>query len=240
MIIDFHTHVGHSYDGSIQTLQQLKDSMKKLGISKSVVFTLDDINLSRKDSSLKILEQCKDDDSLLPFFRFDPKDMEPELLRKTLKEFYGVKLHSRAEDFNPLDKKFFPLYKEISDSGKPLLFHVKKYHLQQTDPEEIVKIAEHFPDLKLVLAHFAGSQPVVFDYVEENNLKNVYFDTSVNCTQFYIKKIGEKLGFDRILFGSDCPYSDQEVELLKIKKLDVDDKDKQKILGLNAKKLLGI
>ncbi|MBN2101448.1 MAG: amidohydrolase [Candidatus Aenigmarchaeota archaeon] len=240
MIIDFHTHIGHSHDGSEQTIPELESNMKKLGIDKSVVFSIDDKDMSREELSFKIMEDVRGDDSLIPFFRFDPKKMKAENLERILKDFHGVKLHSRAEDFNPLDKKFFPLYEAIEKSGKPLLFHTKKYHLKQTDPAEIVRIAEEFPKLKLVLAHFAGSQPLVFNYVEKNGLGNVYFDTSVNCTQFYIRSIGEKLGFDRILFGSDCPYSDQEVELLKIKKLEIGDDDKNKILGLNAKKLLNL
>ncbi len=240
MIIDFHTHLGHSYDGSKQSIDELKNNMKNLGIDKSVVFTLDDKNLSREESSFNILREVENDSSLIPFFRFDPKIMNPEELSKTLEKFHGAKLHSRAENFNPLDEKIFPIYEVIAKSGKPLLFHTKKYHLKQTDPTEIVKIADKFPNLKLVLAHFAASQPLVFDYVEDNELDNVYFDTSVNCTQFYIKKIGERLGFDRILFGSDCPYSDQEVELLKIKKLDIEDYEKEMILGLNSKKILGI
>ena len=71
-------------------------------------------------------------------------------------------------------------------------------------------------------------------------LNNFYFDTSVSATRFYIKKVGKLLGFDRILFGSDCPYSDQEVELLKIKKLDISEKNMDLILEGNAVNVLGL
>jgi len=240
MIIDFHTHLGHSYDGSIQSLQKLKKNMKKYGISKSVVFPIDDKNMPVKDFSLKLLTETKKDSSLIPFLRFDPKLITSQELDGLLnKGFYGVKLHPRAEQFDPLNKKYFPLYKVIARRGKPLLLHVKLYNVTKTDPMRAVKLGKLIPNLKLVIAHFANSHPLVFDYVKEKKLRNVYFDTSVNCTQYYIT-IGKMIGFDKILFGSDCPYSDQEVELLKIKKLPINKENKEKVLGLNAQRILGL
>ena len=241
MIIDFHAHIGFSKDGVIQTLNELKKSMSKLGINKCVIFPFDEKFNSPEEYSVKILKQSKNNKSFLPFFRFDPKRMTREKLRDILSNgFYGVKLHSHAENFDPLSKKFFPLYKEIANLDKPLLLHVKKYHLKRTDPMRAVRLGKLIPNLKLVIAHFASSQPLVFEYVKKHKLKNVYFDTSIHCSQFYITKIGKKIGFDKILFASDCPYSDQEVELLKIKKLKINKENKKKILGLNAERLLKI
>jgi uncharacterized protein len=123
-------------------------------------------------------------------------------------------------------------------AGKVREFYSKSYNNRRTDPLRIVTLAKKFPKLKLVMAHFAYSHPLVFDYVKKNKLRNVWFDTSVTPTQYYIISIGKKLGFDRILFGSDCPYANQEIELLKVKKLDISSINKKKILGLNAAKLL--
>ena len=242
MIIDFHNHIGKSMDGPVQTLEGLKKNMRKNGVTKSVIFPTDDVRrISPVEISMELLEKTKNDKFMLPFLRFDPKRMSPEKLEEMLGiGFYGVKLHSRAENFEPLDRRFFPIYRVIESSGKPLLFHVKKYHIKRADPERIVKIARHFPKLKLVLAHFANSQPRVFEYVKKHKLRNVYFDTSVSATEFYLKKVIKMLGSGRILFGSDSPFSDQEVELLKIKKLDTPLKAKQDILSGNAKRILGL
>ena len=141
MIIDFHTHIGESNDGSRQTLKELKRSMKKFGITKCVVFPIDEKKYSVEESSFRILDQTKGDKSFIPFFRFDPKKMTSSKLRDILKSFYGVKLHTRSQDFDPLNKKFFPLYREIANAEKPLLFHSKKYHVPQTDPMRLVKLA---------------------------------------------------------------------------------------------------
>ena len=241
MTIDFHCHVGESFDGSQQSLQQLQKQMKKLGIKKAVVFPIDDRNYSREEMSVKILKASMKETWIIPFLRFDPKEMTAKRLEGLLSAgFLGVKLHPRAEKFDPLNKRFFPLYKTIEKSGKPLLIHTKSYNKKETDPVRIISLAKKFPKLKLVLAHFAYSHPAAFEYAAKNKLKNVWFETSVTPTQYYITKTGRQLGFDKIVFGSDCPYANQEIELLKIKKLPISAENKRKILGENARKLLAI
>ena len=239
MTIDFHCHIGQSLDGTIQTISQLKRNMKKYGIKKSVVFSFDEKNKTVEEQSLNLLDISKKEKKIMPFLRFDPKKMQPSVLRTLLnKKFYGIKLHPRSENFDPSDRKLFPIFREIAKSGKPLLLHVKKYHLKHTDPMLAASLARKLPSLKLVIAHFVSVQPLVFDYVKKHKLKNVYFDTSITGYKGYIERMGKKIGFNKILFGSDCPYSDQEVELLKIKKLSISKENKQKILERNAKGLL--
>ena len=53
-------------------------------------------------------------------------------------------------------------------------------------------------------------------------------------------KFVEVFGADRILFGTDSPWSDQSSSLKFINALPLSNDDKNKILGLNAKRLLEI
>ncbi|MGC8682275.1 MAG: amidohydrolase family protein [Candidatus Acidifodinimicrobium sp.] len=41
-----------------------------------------------------------------------------------------------------------------------------------------------------------------------------------------------------MLFGSDYPFSDQEIELLKIKKADISETERENILYKNADRLI--
>ena len=70
--------------------------------------------------------------------------------------------------------------------------------------------------------------------------ERIYFDTSTITNKFIIQYGIEKIGSDRILFGTDYPYEkfrDDSPEKFSeiIYKLDVPDQVKEKIIFKNAK-----
>ena len=72
---------------------------------------------------------------------------------------------------------------------------------------------------------------------------DVYFDTSYvlrETSPETFKRFIERHGTDRVLFGSDSPWSDMahDVDILKSFSLKKD--DEEKIFERNAKRLLGI
>ena len=95
---------------------------------------------------------------------------------------------------------------------------------------------------KLVLAHMGGNQ--LFSEVYDTLAgENVYFDTAY-VLQFFseneFKKMAEKHGTERILFATDSPWRDQDVDLSILRDYSLDKLDEGKVLSENAIKLLGI
>ena len=81
----------------------------------------------------------------------------------------------------------------------------------------------------------------VLEYIA--GLDNIYLDTAytVNFMPTDIfREIVLKHGADKILFGSDFPWHKSSMEKEFIESLDFSDEDKKKILGENARKLLGL
>ena len=70
----------------------------------------------------------------------------------------------------------------------------------------------------------------------------MYFDTAFTsmCPDELMQQIVEKHGADRILFASDCPWDSSYLIKENILRLNISEKDKDKILGENAARLLGI
>ena len=244
MIIDSHVHIGADADGSAQKLQRLKRNMHAYGIDKSAIFPFNEKSDLVK-ASIKLLEHK--DQSMLPFLRFDPKVIDTEQLEHLLDYgFYGVKLHPRAQNFDPIDKKYYGLYKKIEDSGKPLLIHARKYDTftrimlktngKYSDPDRIVGLAKIFPNMNIIIAHFANLSRDALNVIAKED--NLYVETSIFGTTYVVKMMCKNLGADKIIFGSDAPYSDQEIEMLKIKKADISGSEKEKIFSGNIKKLL--
>ncbi len=246
MIIDAHVHIGSDVDGASQSMQKLKRNMRAYGIDKAVVFPFNEKGDLVK-ASMKLLEQKST--SIIPFLRFDPKRMAPERLEELLSyHFYGVKLHPRAQRFDPLDKKYYPLYRKMEDSGKPLLMHARKampyspkklrVNGKYSDPDRIVCLAKDFPNLKIIVAHFANLSGHALNMIAKED--NLYVETSIFGTTFVVRMICENLGAEKIIMGSDAPYSDQEIEMLKVMKADISKSEREKILSGNIRKLLSL
>jgi hypothetical protein len=71
--------------------------------------------------------------------------------------------------------------------------------------------------------------------------RNVYTETSITMTEIdddqFIKALSQ-FDEDRVLFGSDSPWTDQKEMLDRTLRLRIPDRRKEKLLYLNARALL--
>jgi predicted TIM-barrel fold metal-dependent hydrolase len=233
MIIDVHTHTGNGKIGS--HIRQLELDLKKNRIGKAVVFP------TRQDSQKDLLtENLKNSayksEFFFPFFRFDPKTTGLDELRKLSAAFCGFKFHPRAENFDVFDKKIKNTFEFIETTGKPVIIHSRKENNKYSDPDRLIGIAKLYPGINFIFAHFANDSDVFFEKITE--YENAYVETSIVSSPMIIERRADTIGADRILFGSDTPYSDAEIELMKVTKSKLTTPQKDKILYRNALKLL--
>ena len=114
----------------------------------------------------------------------------------------------------------------------------------EVTPDLLYSLAEAFPALKIICAHWGGGLPFYALMPEvKTALKNVYFDTAASpfiYTSEIYGQVAQLVGADKILFGSDYPLIRQHRFIKEIAGLDLPEVTKKKILAGNAKKLLGI
>ncbi|MAH06911.1 hypothetical protein CMI38_01515 [Candidatus Pacearchaeota archaeon] len=241
MIIDFHCHVGKdSSDEEYEhlNLEELKRSMDKWGVDKAVVFPFNGDDESLIEESLEILEKSKEADWIVPLLRINPKSLSKDELSGLLdKGFKGIKLHPRAQDFDLDDEKYFWVYEMCVDRELPVLFH-SSVKDSTSKPEKILSIAERFPDLKVVMAHFFGNDFSIMKIAKD--YPNLYVDTSMNSGTMKRLQTVNKYGFKNMVFASDIPYDSQGVALLKIREAGFSEENEDLILGGNAAKILGL
>jgi aminocarboxymuconate-semialdehyde decarboxylase len=122
-------------------------------------------------------------------------------------------------------------------------------------------VIDRFPSLKIVTHHLGAMFPYFGRRVEQNFKKflknelprdiseywaNIYGDTAMDGTDPAFPCGYAFFGPDRIVFGTDFPYGLEEGEdfirenLASLKRMNIGENDKKKILGENAKKLLKI
>jgi len=167
-----------------------------------------------------------------------------ELYRLKENGIKGIKLHPEYQSFYVDDDKLTLMYETITKLGLITVFHAGlDVGFVNTGKASVLRFKETLKALKspVVLAHMGGYME--WGLVEQHLVGNmVYFDTSFCFSRIplpQMKAIVAGHGADKIVFGSDMPWSTPLLEMRLIDVLGLSDEDKAKITHLNAEGLLG-
>ncbi|HAX62162.1 MAG TPA: amidohydrolase [Elusimicrobia bacterium] len=264
MIIDFHTHafpdklaaraiakltypskIKPSFDGTVSGLLK---SMDAAGIEKSVV-----LNIATKPSQTdNIIKWCTEikSERIIPFASIHPENKKPgDLIKKISSEgLPGIKLHPMYQNFYLDDEEMFFIYEAIAKNNLILLLHtgfdIAYPADRKADIKRLRKVILKFPKLKIVAAHTGGWR--MWDEVLRFLAGlDIWIETSMTLKYIEDKKIFleilKKHPSDKIMFGTDTPWSSQLEEVKLMQGLrDISEDLKEKIFSGNAKKLLDL
>ena len=92
------------------------------------------------------------------------------------------------------------------------MLHIPR-NLRLRDPinlAQLMEIDEKYPNAKVIVAH-VGRAYIPSDVGDAfevlKHTKNLYFDFSANTSDYAMQKMFEAISVDRILFGTDMPFS---------------------------------
>lgn len=261
MIIDFHTHifpekiasgairqleeVGGVQANTNGTLQGLKESMQKSGITYSLVLPVV-TKPSQFQSVNSYAAEINGKDGILSFGGIHPltENYKEELNEIKTLGLKGIKLHPDYQRTYVDDESIIRILDYAAELGLIVLFHagvdIGLPDPVHCTPLKAAKVLDKIDYHKIVLAHTGGYQ--MWDEVERYLVgRNVYFDISFSLGQLpdeQFLRIVRSHGSDRILFASDSPWGGQEETLKRLLHFDLTEKERSKILYKNASKLL--
>jgi predicted TIM-barrel fold metal-dependent hydrolase len=257
MIIDFHTHIFPEKiaQKTIEMLSKVSNikaytdgtrdglikSMRENGIAMSVVQPVM-TKPSQFDTLNGYAESITGKDGILSFGGIHPDTTDYQEKLERIKEMglRGIKLHPDYQKTYVDDPKMIRVIQCAVELGLIVLIHagvdVGYPDPVHCTPTGIANMLEQIDDTKakIVLAHMGGFQ--MWDAVEENLIgKNVWLDISyalgVIPDEQFMRMVRDH-GADRILFGSDSPWTDQ--------KQTYEYRNAVKLLGLSEEALLKI
>lgn len=228
---------------AMASVEGLKKGMSQNGITHSVILPLEPYG-----DTAELLALVKGNTSLIPFASVTPNDPKrAEKLRNYVESgCRGVKLHPIIQNFHPSGSACMETVEEFSRYDLPVFFHsgVTAYYIAQSesesygDPENYVKTIAAFPKVRFVMGHMAMFQSAkAIDIAEK--YRNIYFDTSFQPIKM-VKRAIEKIGEDRIMFGTDWPFGRQRFEHKIIMMLTEGNPSlREKLFWKNAEALIG-
>ena len=187
--------------------------------------------------------------SIISFGTVHPfaEDAADELDRIRSLGLKGVKLHNDYQGVFIFDEHCHRIYKRCEELGLPVVFHMGydpvSPIIHRAMPYDLIEICEKYPKLKVIGAHMGGNYAweAVYKYIA--GIPNLYFDTAFVAKDIdfeLFSAIVKKHGIDRILYGSDLPWSDPRDEIDLVDRLDIGSSDKDRIFSENARELLGL
>lgn len=244
MIIDIHTHMPAR---PWKTVERILAEAKRLGIAKIVNLGNWPLNATpeqvvRANSQTMWLTRQRPDTfigfcflNLKHAMRFVHKEIARCVESGNLQ---GIKLECEVNARSP---RLDPIMEICARLDVPLLHHawyktVGKV-FEESDPTDIAHLAGRHPNTKIIMAHLTacGMRGVL----DVQPYPNVFIDTSGSQPFSGIVEYAvEKLGAERILYGSDICGRDFASQLGRIYGAAISPRARDLILGGNAKGLL--
>jgi uncharacterized protein len=244
-------------DGSL-----LLNQMKEAGIDKCVILPLDWEKICGK-AEKDIIEQNrvyaelsnKYPDKIISFFSINPeranavKSFQTAVTEWGMK---GLKLYPPT-GFYPDDPLCTPFYEICCEYDLPVVFHGAGSPMSDTQfchPDGFKRLADTFPELKIVIAHSGGTEWFKEAASLYRKRENIFMDISgfqgvrdTDIFKNFLKQLYDLAeSFERIMFGTDNPIFNgvcKAADMVDaIYNIDLPEREKSNLLGNAAEKLL--
>ncbi len=202
-------------------------------------------------SNEEVAEVCQGNDRMIPFCSINPflvADLAAELERYVAEMgFRGLKLYPTYHHYYANSNRIYPLYAKAEELGIPVMIHTgssifKGARLKYGDPLYMDDVAVDFPRLTLLMVHSGRGFWYDRAYFLAKLHANLYMEIAGLPPQRLLEYFPElDRVADKVIFGSDwpgMPYIKRNIEI--IRGLPLRDETKDKILGGNAARILGI
>ncbi|QPM68157.1 amidohydrolase family protein [Atribacter laminatus] len=244
-MIDVHVHYyGNQQSEPGKSDKELIDKMNRCGISLSIVNSL--TGLTDNDSSTGNLEvfnlvssypkRLLGMASVNPYHRIVAENELEKCL--SVYKFRGLKLHPWIQGYYAHNKICFKIFEICEHYNVPILFHSGTPPYSQVG--QIAYIAEQFSNVKIILGHMGLTYQWREAIELASSYENLFLDTCGITYPFALKKAISRVGVEKILFATDSPFLEPEMETLKLRNLKLSSEDWEKIAYKNAKLLFRI
>jgi hypothetical protein len=244
-VVDFHARL----EPTEAALRRMLQVMDEYGISHSVacaggIMGLDQLaeqvmvggHVEHDADNAAVLELCSASGGrLLPFYFGNPHT-EPYDYTASAGQYYGLELSAAIHGVPLTDRRTLRWVEAATEARHPI--YLVCLGREGCSAEDLVGVAKSFPDTTFVLGHcgFVGIDLWSVNQVIDS--ENIMAETS-GCYTGVARLAVQRLGAERVLFGTEAPLQHPGVEMAKMQALGLDPVSWSQVLSSNAVRLLG-
>lgn len=240
LVIDAHGHLGLGVqfplpDTSLETVVAVMD---RLGIDLLAVSSLQALSGDACRGN-RIVEQAisRFPDRFFGYMALDigyPERVVPEMERCLQAGFRGVKVHCGGRPGVPYnDARYGPVFCFAEEHRLPVLAHTWGANLDELEP-----LIGRYPHINWLMAHTGSQQKEKYIRLARE-YPSVYLETCLStCPRGLIEELVDEGLADKLVWGSDMIFMGAAQQLGRVAFARIPPADKEKILGLNARRAL--
>jgi predicted TIM-barrel fold metal-dependent hydrolase len=241
-ISDCHVHFGQCEFVESLSLseEEILNYADKYGLKKLLVFPY---AVDLKERNRELVDLASDDSRIFGLVRFQAFSYERIedflALLGYSKKIVGVKLHPSADRIPITHVAFDSLFKALNDLKAICLVHCGRWK-EVSDYSFVFNRAKEFPDIKFIIAHMGGNEIANSRgaILQALTSPNVFLDTS-NCRlSILIKEAVDRIGAEKILFGTDYNWGSFMANFYTVLEAPISDDQKKLIFHENLNRLL--
>lgn len=176
----------------------------------------------------------------------DSDVLEKELERLIDHDIHGIKIHPEYTPYYIDSPEWDRVFSLCEEMGIFVVTHagfdfISPDRIAAT-PERIAAVLNRHPKLTLIAAHLGGNRYWTEVKTRLCGRDNLYFDTALlrreGAAPETVREVIHLHGADKVLFGSDMPWSEPKDEIEFIKSLGLSQAELDMIFYKNAQRLL--
>lgn len=229
--------------------QRLLDNMDAAGIDRAAVAAGGVLGLDQLSRQLvegghcdvdadndAVLSACEDSGGrLVPFYFANPRSGVRDY-RRRCDQFRGLELSPAVHGVGLADRRTLALVEVAAEAGHPV--YVVSTASPGSRTADLVTLATAFAEVCFVFGHCGFTGIDAYGIGQIAGRDNILAETS-GCLTVLAQLAMQRLGHDRVLFGTEYPLQHPRVELAKFAALDLAPQEWEQVAWLNAHRLLG-
>jgi len=245
-VCDAHIHVGEYFGGIEQSFpfNVLYRIMEKFKIDKVLVSSSE---VNPEVENVRIIKETTKNKQIYGLIRTTPNNYTRQDYLKKLEKLFetndkivGLKINPSTEKHQIVDPIYANALELLNDHNLVLLVHCGRW-IEMSGWHHVIPVAKRYRNIKIIMGHMGGTHPdLSFPAIDAAQpLRNVFMDTSQTRQPVVLERGIEKLGPNRILFGSDMPWGDYLQNLVGLLQLEDNENFLNKVLRENFWSLVG-
>ena len=242
MIIDANIFIGESLLKNSVSVADLNVMMQQNHLDKVVVRPLKPVDHDYDRANQLVARLQETDARVAALGRVNPWESKaPEQVRKAIRQYglKGIHLHPWEENFSINSNVVYDVMDAVAELNVPV--YINAGYPIVSEPLQILELMQLYPQVTAITTHACQldiSGLSFDDALIVAEARNIKFDISGVYRRDFLELLINKTGEDNVLFGSCAPYMDIELEIERIKAVQIADEIKEKIFYKNIMELL--